>query len=771
MSGIDVRVRAPRIKGVITGHRIQLRVTTGMGGGSGPAIDHRSLTHRDDPEQHEIGAITGLREELDELAADTGGGAGTVTTVADVSPDVGGNVPLTAHDLDSLTATEIGDADAAVAAAAASDATTKANAAFGAAVSAASADATTKANAAEANANAHTDALFASNDFYVYKGQLNCSTNPNYPAADAGWNYRVSVAGRIGGNAGPPVEIGDLLVCIVDNSVSGDAATVGANWEIVQGNIDGQVIGPAAGVTDGDVVVFDGISGRSIKSGGHLGSAAFAATTDFATAAQGATADTAVQPARTISAGTGLLGGGDLSADRSLAPDFGTGAGKVVQGNDPALTNPRTPTAHAATHKSGGTDPIRLDELAAPTADVSLNTHRLTSVVDPTNPQDADTKAARDAADLVAKNAAIAAAAVDATNKANDAVAAAAIYTNAQVADKVSTAFDWKASVVVASTANVTLIGTQTVNGVAVISGNRVLLKAQTNGAENGIWIVSTGAWTRATDADTSAKVTGGMSVPVVSGTVDAGRQWMLTTPDPITLNTTALTFSKINTGDLVAANNLSDLTNAATARTNLGLGTAATQAATAFAAATHAAQHKSGGADPIRTDELAVPTSAVQWNAQALLNLASPPGTPLAAANESYADQAGTDAVALGRLRQAFSNANVSVNNATRRLSQTGTMSASRAAVLPAAVNVPAGDAITIIDESGTVGSSNTLVVTRAGSDTIDGATTYTMNAANMVKTFYSDGVSKWTADPIVVGGGGGTFGYDQMLEAQVFS
>lgn len=55
---------------------------------------------------------------------------------------------------------------------------------------------------------------------------------------------------------------------------------------------------------------------------------------------------------RTVSAGTGLTGGGDLSANRTLAADFGSGAGKVCQGNDSRLSDARTPTAH--THGTSG---------------------------------------------------------------------------------------------------------------------------------------------------------------------------------------------------------------------------------------------------------------------------------------------------------------------------------------------------------------------------------------------------------------------------------
>lgn len=69
-------------------------------------------------------------------------------------------------------------------------------------------------------------------------------------------------------------------------------------------------------------------------------------------------ASTAVLPTRQIIAGTGLTGGGDLSADRTLAVTYGTTAGTAAQGNDPRLSDSRAPTAHASTHGSDGSDPI-----------------------------------------------------------------------------------------------------------------------------------------------------------------------------------------------------------------------------------------------------------------------------------------------------------------------------------------------------------------------------------------------------------------------------
>lgn len=72
----------------------------------------------------------------------------------------------------------------------------------------------------------------------VFKGGIDCSANPNYPAADAGWTYKVTVAGKIGGASGITVEVGDTLMCTVDATASGTQAGVGANWIILQTNLD-----------------------------------------------------------------------------------------------------------------------------------------------------------------------------------------------------------------------------------------------------------------------------------------------------------------------------------------------------------------------------------------------------------------------------------------------------------------------------------------------------------------------------------------------------
>lgn len=127
--------------------------------------------------------------------------------------------------------------------------------------------------------------------------------------------------------------------------------------------------------------------------------------------------------------------------------------------------------------------------------------------------------------------------------------------------DAARSGLDVKASVKAATTANITLSGTQTIDGVALSVGDRVLVKDQTTGTQNGIYVVAAGAWSRSTDADNtpSGEVTSGMFTFVEQGTVNSDCGFVLTTEDPITLGTTSLTFTLFSSsGTLIAGNGLS---------------------------------------------------------------------------------------------------------------------------------------------------------------------------------------------------------------------
>lgn len=100
-----------------------------------------------------------------------------------------------------------------------------------------------------------------------------------------------------------------------------------------------------------------------------------------------------------------------------------------------------------------------------------------------------------------------------------------------------------KAPVRVATTAPISLVGLQTIDGVALAEGDRVLAKDQTTEAENGIYLASTGNWTRSVDFDGPRDIVCGTRVVSVAGTVGAYAEWILTSADPITIGTSSLTF------------------------------------------------------------------------------------------------------------------------------------------------------------------------------------------------------------------------------------
>lgn len=100
-----------------------------------------------------------------------------------------------------------------------------------------------------------------------------------------------------------------------------------------------------------------------------------------------------------------------------------------------------------------------------------------------------------------------------------------------------------KVPCVVATTANITLSAEQTVNGVAVVENDRVLVKDQTDGSENGIYDVSTSSWTRSIDWNGALDVVTGTLVTVNGGTSNPDSMWKVTTSGTITIGTTSVTF------------------------------------------------------------------------------------------------------------------------------------------------------------------------------------------------------------------------------------
>ena len=122
---------------------------------------------------------------------------------------------------------------------------------------------------------------------------------------------------------------------------------------------------------------------------------------------------------------------------------------------------------------------------------------------------------------------------------------------------------DVKQSVRVATTANGTLssafANNSTVDGVTLATNDRILIKDQSTGSENGIYTVNaSGAPTRATDFDSSSEVTGGAFFFAEEGTVNADNGFVLTNDGAITVGTTALTFTQFSgAGQVIAGSAL----------------------------------------------------------------------------------------------------------------------------------------------------------------------------------------------------------------------
>lgn len=191
-------------------------------------------------------------------------------------------------------------------------------------------------------------------------------------------------------------------------------------------------------------------------------------------------------------------------------------------------TNPLDRTNHTGTQVASTISNFdvqvrtsRLDQMAVPTAAVSLNGQLLNNVADPVSAQDAATRSW--------------------------------VLTQVQSA---AAGIDPKPSCRYTTTGNITLSGLTTQANIAapgaLTAGDRILVKNQSTASQNLIYVAAAGAWTVAQDS-TNGNLTSGALVVVTEGS-QASTVWMLGTADPITVGTTALTWNQFGAGSIYTA-------------------------------------------------------------------------------------------------------------------------------------------------------------------------------------------------------------------------
>ena len=198
--------------------------------------------------------------------------------------------------------------------------------------------------------------------------------------------------------------------------------------------------------------------------------------------------------------------------------------------NGALATNPLARANHTGTQTASTISDLattvqayRLDQFAAPTASVSMNSQKITNLAAPT-------AGSSDAARISDVESAVQSAAAG---------------------------IDSKPSVRIVATANIaSLSGLAAIDGITPVANDRILLTAQTTASQNGVYNASSGAWTRVLDADATGEITPGAFWFVEEGTTYGKTQWRCNNTGTITLGTTSITIVQFGAASSYTAGN-----------------------------------------------------------------------------------------------------------------------------------------------------------------------------------------------------------------------
>jgi len=370
----------------------------------------------------------------------------------------------------------------------------------------------------------------------------NASISGNANVGNLGTSGSITATGNVtGGNinfgSGRVSGTGNVYAANFIGNISGNIDAAGSNTQ-VQFNDTNDILGASAGFTfdktSNAVVITGNVTGGNLITVG-IANVATLAVTGIASVTGNANVGN-LGTAGLITATGNITGGNLITAGLATVTGNITGGNVTTAGTANiatlAVTGTSSHTGNATFGNVSGTGSasftgnvsggnvltssivgtgITITSTGAlnlaPTGNITANSKNINNLADPAAAQDAATKS---------------------------------------YVDSVAQGLDTKASVVAATTATITLSGTQTVDGIVLVATDRVLVKNQTLSQNNGIYLCAAGAWTRTTDMDTWDEVPGAY-VFVEGGTANADTGWVCTSDAGGTLGTTAIVWAQFS--------------------------------------------------------------------------------------------------------------------------------------------------------------------------------------------------------------------------------